>query len=88
MIDLIDREKLIEAVKAADTYELFGHRVHGENSIIELITKSPCETGMTVQRLCEKCVHHKVCIVYLKGEPDELIRLSHCAFFLEGEQNE
>lgn len=83
MIDLIDREKLIEAVKAADTYELFGHRVHGENSIIELITKSPCETGMTVQRLCDRCAHKKVCYVNITAKEDNLLRLSTCEFFAE-----
>lgn len=88
MIDLIDREKLIEAVKAANAYELYGHRVHEEKDIIELIIKAPCETGMTVQRLCDRCAHKKVCCINITAKVDDLLRLSTCEFFSESEQNE
>lgn len=83
MIDLIDRGKLLEAVKTANAFELYGHRVHEEKDIIEIITKAPCETGLTVQKLCERCVHKNVCHVYLTQGQDKLLRLSTCAFFLE-----
>lgn len=83
MIDLIDRKKLIEAVKNANAYELYGHRVHEEKDVIELITKAPCETGMTVQRLCDRCAHKNVCYVNITAKVDDLLRLSFCDFFVE-----
>ena len=83
MIDLIDRKKLIEAVNGSNAYSLYGHRVHEEEYIIELITKAPCETGMTVQRLCDRCAHKPVCYVNITAKVEDLLRLSSCDYFVK-----
>jgi hypothetical protein len=85
MVNLIDQVKLLEAVHKLPSFEWRGNKFIEKKAIVELIEKFDCEAGLPAERLCERCANHKICIVYLKEEPDKLIRLSRCAFFSEGE---
>lgn len=85
-MDLIDRQALLRKLFP---YEVVDKKNCAINSyaVEKAIMDAPA-MGREIKPLCNSCIHHDVCLPRLQAKEGEILNLSYCTFYREGDDND
>ena len=85
-MDLIDRKALLRKLFP---YEVVDKKNCAINAYaVEKVILDMPAMGAEIKPICYSCIHFRVCMPRLEANPNQILRLTHCDFYIKGDDDD